>query len=155
MENEVFLCGTPTCEKMAFKICLFPIQFYENRWKIGYLGLEIDYNIQISTWKLFFKFNCLASSVRIWIIRRNNQLGSFLEVKWGLSSYSVVLKKRRGNNRLGHGQSTLRLFLTSNREPYFPCLQNLGLKMVGWETTMTHKHMNFCTEVNPALLLCS
>lgn len=67
-----------------------------------------------------------------------------------------MLKKRRGNNRPGHGQSILRLFLTSSRKSYFPCLQNPGLKMVGWEATMTHKHMNFCTEVNPsALLLCS
>lgn len=49
MDNEVFSCGIPTCVEMALKIYLFPVQFYEDRWKIEYLDLEIDYNIQIST----------------------------------------------------------------------------------------------------------
>lgn len=56
---------------------------------------------------------------------------------------------------LGMGQSTLRLFLISSRAPYFPCLQNLGLKMVGWDAAVTHKHVNFCTEINTDVLLCS
>lgn len=49
MDNEVSLCGIPTCVEMALKINLFPTPFSENRWKIKYLDLEIDYNTQIST----------------------------------------------------------------------------------------------------------
>lgn len=49
MENEVSLCGIPACVEMGPKFNLFPTQFSENRWKIEYLDIEIDYNTQIST----------------------------------------------------------------------------------------------------------
>lgn len=68
---------------------------------------------------------------------------------------SSVKERKRKSTDLGMGQSTLRLFLMSSREPYFPYLQNLGLKMVGWDAAMTHKRMNFCMEINTAVLLCS
>lgn len=58
---------------------------------------------------------------------------------------------RKEINRLRHRAKSV--FLLSGREPYFSCLQNVGLKEKrGQDTAISHKHMSFYTEINIVLL---
>lgn len=67
----------------------------------------------------------------------------------------LILNSVKERKRNRHGAKPAETVLISSRELYFPCLQNLGFKMVNWDAAMTQKRMNFCTEINTAVLLFS